>query len=80
MALPCSASAIDHDLNRIGLQVRQRKKYDESLQRQFGKALDRKAELVKQDVESSVDDKLRRKCREEVDRELPTKSFYIPPE
>ncbi len=77
--LLASYMILDHDLNTIGIEIQQRRKYDAPLRRQFARALQRKAELVKQDVESFINERLRRRCYEEVIRELPAESFYIPP-
>lgn len=71
---------LDHDLNTICIEIKHRKTYDDSLHKQFLRALDRKAELVKQDTASSVDERLRIRCRVAVEQELPADSFYIPPD
>ena len=71
---------LDFDLSRIRLEINHRKKYDESLYKQFLKALDRKAELMKQDVASITDQNVLEDCQKAVERELPADSFYIPQE
>jgi hypothetical protein len=78
--LLASYMILDHDLNAIGLDIKIRSAFDESLRRQFKRALERKAELVKKDPGSPINERLRRSCYKEVLRELPTDSFYIPPE
>ena len=78
--LLASYHILDFDLNRIRIEIERRKKYEEPLAKQFLKALERKRELVKKDVESSIDDKLRVVCRKKVDREMPPESFYVPPD
>jgi hypothetical protein len=78
--LLASYMILDHDLNTIGLEIQFSKKYDEALRGQFARALERKSELVKKDIDSSVNERLRRRCYNEVLRELPADSFYIPPE
>lgn len=70
---------LDNDLSTIRIEIQQKKKYDDALQRQFLSALQRKAELVKKDADS-VNENLRRRCYNEVLRELPTESFYVPPD
>jgi hypothetical protein len=78
--LLASYMILDHDLNTIRIEIQFRQKYDETLKRQFTRALQRKAELVQKDTASSVNERLRQCCYEEVLKELPTNSFYIPPE
>ena len=78
--LLASYMILDHDLNTIVSEIQFKKKYDEALRQQFVRALERKAELVKKDTDSSVNERLRRRCTNEVLRELPSDSFYIPPE
>ncbi len=78
--LLASYHILDHDLNTICIEIKHEKKYDDGLYKQFLRALDRKAELVKQDAASGVDERLRIRCREAVEQELPADSFYIPPD
>jgi hypothetical protein len=78
--LLASYHILDHDLNNIGIEIKHRKKYDDSLYKQFLRALERKAELMKQDTGSSIDERLRIRCRKAVEQELPEDSFYIPPD
>jgi hypothetical protein len=78
--LLASYMILDHDLNTIRGEIQFKGKYDDALKRQFLRALERKAELVKKDTGSGVNERLRHRCFEEVLRELPSESFYIPPE
>jgi hypothetical protein len=78
--LLASYMILDHDLNTIRTEIQFRHKYDEMLKSQFTRALQRKAELLQKDTASSINERLRNYCYEEVLRELPTNSFYIPPE
>ncbi len=78
--LLASYMILDHDLNMMRMEIRFRRAYDKTLRSQFVRALERKAELVKKDTGSSISERLRRRCYNEVLRELPTDSFYIPPE
>ncbi len=78
--LLASYMILDHDLNTIRFEIRFRRAFDHGLRRQFTRALERKAELVKKDTASPVSEGLRRCCYNEVLLELPADSFYIPPE
>jgi hypothetical protein len=71
---------LDHDLNAIGIAVQQKRKFDKSARNRLARALQRKSELVGKDAESSVNERLRRRCYDEVLRELPSEAFYIPRE
>jgi hypothetical protein len=77
--LLASYMILDHDLNTIRVEIEFQKKYDEPLKGQFTRALQRKAELVQKDTGSTVSERLRRRCYSEVLRELPSKSFFVPP-
>lgn len=67
-----------HDLTCIRYEIKQKQKYDNALYKDFSKAMNRKAELLKTSVQSRIRQSLRRKCEELVLQELPDTSFYIP--
>lgn len=69
---------LEHDLRKIEISIKQRRVYDEELRVRFAAALDRMDELASKNDENHVDRKLKRRCQEEVARELPASSFYIP--
>ena len=69
---------LDHDLNCIRMEIRHKQKYDNALHKDFLDTMERKAELVKANIQTQVKLSLRIKCEELVLRELPTDSFYIP--
>ena len=70
--------ALEHDLYEITEMVIQEKKYDKKLQTRFLEALTRKGVLVKKEPDSKENKKLKRKCEDEVKRELPPSYFYVP--
>lgn len=71
---------LEHDLHEIKEMVFQKHKYDSKIKEDFRKALRRKGLLVSKDPDSKEDKMLKRKCIEEVKRELPVESFYVPEE
>ena len=73
-----SYSVLDHDLHFICMEIKHRQKYDNQLHKDFVEAMDRKVELVKAIAQSEVKESLRRKCEEQVMKELPTSFFFIP--
>ena len=72
--------ALEHDLNEITEMVAQKKKYDNKLQAEFGKAIRRKGVLVSKGPDSKENKRLKRRCEVEVKRELPPEYFYVPEE
>jgi hypothetical protein len=71
---------LEHDLRCIAIEVQHRQRYDEELRKELMKVLRRKAELIKKDDGESFDKTCQQKFEEEVDREMPADSFYIPPQ
>ncbi len=69
---------IDHELRKLEVAVRQAGAYGPALQQQFAAVLERKSELVLKEGTDPIDDKLRRHCREQVDKELPQSHFFVP--
>lgn len=69
---------LEYDLLEIKTLVEQRKKYDQALQSELKKALQREKTLVAKTPETRENKKLKRECEEEVLRELPADRFFIP--
>lgn len=72
--------ALEHDLFKIKELVVQRQAYDQGLQSDFQKALDRKGTLVSRDPEVATKKKLKQRLTEEVKKELPAAAFFVPEE
>ena len=70
--------ALDFDLERLTISIRERKAYDDELKKQFAVALEKKGRLMQADKESEPDEALLNECYEKVLRELPEDSFYVP--
>ena len=71
---------LEHDLSVLCIEITKRKTYDDAIHSDFLKALQRKAELVQEDCGSAINQKIRRKCQDEVLAELPIDYFYVPEE
>ncbi|HYN82292.1 MAG TPA: hypothetical protein VES88_12375 [Gemmatimonadaceae bacterium] len=73
--------AVEYDLKKIEVAIRQRRKFEPDLREMFVATLDRMAEIAKEkNGEFRVREKLRKKCRLEVEKELPASRFFIPEE
>lgn len=72
--------ALDHDLQRLSIEIRQNQKYDKQMQRKFYNLLDKKKELITSSTVETSNEKLLSQCEQEVLCELPVDSFYIPEE
>lgn len=71
--------AVEYDLKKIEVAIRQRKKFEPDLLELFAAVLDRMAAVAKQTGgEYRIHEKLRTKCRLEVAKELPGNRFFIP--
>jgi hypothetical protein len=69
---------LDFDLMDIKAMVEQRGKYDSSLQSDFRRALQRERILVGKTPEARENVGVKRRCQDEVNRELPAECFYVP--
>ncbi len=68
----------DHELIVIREMISQKLVYDQVLMDEYSKALQLKGSLVVKDPESKQDSGLIEKLMNEVNKELPVSSFYIP--
>jgi hypothetical protein len=72
--------SLDYDIQNIIWLINQRQGYDAKLQEKFLKAMEKKGQLVRIVEDTRVDEKLRKKCFNQVLQELPMSSFFIPKE
>lgn len=72
--------ALDHDFNKLKIKISQNKKYDKPLKEEFNTLLEKEGNIISKYTDESIDDELRKKCTEQVKKELPADSFYIPEE
>lgn len=72
--------ALDHDLTRLTINVKHERAFSEHSKQQFREALARRGVLVGGQLEFRERKRLKRRCEEEVMRELPAQSLYVPQE
>jgi hypothetical protein len=71
---------LEYDLMEIKTLIEQKGKYDQTLQSEFKKAIQREKTLVAKTPDAREDKKVKRTCEEEVRRELPAEEFFVPEE
>ena len=69
---------LEHDLAEIKGSIEQKQKYDPALQAEFKKVAEREKVLVAKNPETRESKRIKKRCEEEVRRELPVDGFYIP--
>ncbi len=72
--------ALDHDFNKLKIRISQNNIYDKPLREEFSTLLEKKGNIISKYNDESIDEELRKKCTEQVKKELPVDSFYIPKE
>jgi len=78
--LLASYQILEHDLYCVTLGVQERKSYDDQAIKEFHSALARKREILGQADGSNASPRTIKRCQDEVNRELPSSQFYIPPD
>lgn len=71
---------LEYDLREIRSMIEQKKKYDQPLQAEFRRALQREKTLVAQNPETRECARVKRKCEQEVIDQFPPDSFFVPEE
>ncbi len=69
---------LEYDLMELKILIEQKGRYDQAMQTEFKKALQREKTLVVKNPESRESQKIKQICEAEVRRELPPNSFFIP--
>ena len=72
--------SLEIDLYKIIILIKEKMCYDTIIQDKFLESLDKIKDIIQKDKEVKVNEKLREKFFEEVNRELPNEFFYIPQE
>ena len=73
-----SYAMLDYKLQLLITEITQYKKYDDPLRDRFLKLKESEGSIISKSPPESTDNKLIRECYEQVNRELPVDSFYIP--
>jgi len=71
---------LEYDLREIALLVEQKKKYDQPLQTEFKKAIQREKALIAKNTETRENARVKRKCEQEVRDQFPPENFFVPKE
>ncbi len=71
---------LDDGLQQLILAINAYGKYDDEMRNSFLTLMKTKTTIIKEEPTEGVDEKLRRLCFEQVKRELPSDSFFIPEE
>jgi len=69
---------LDHEFHKIKIKIEQYKEYGKQLRDEFMTLVDMKGNIARREPNQSIDQKLRRECRQQVNNELPSNAFYIP--
>ena len=72
-------AALEHDLDKLSVQIRHKENYDDQLKKRFLELIDKKGKLIAIKDRNKIDPVLKKSCATEIETELPAKSFYIPP-
>lgn len=71
---------IELDLETLTRKIADAKKYDQALENKFQDIMDRRQNIILSYVDPTVDEILRKKCNDEVNKELPAERFFDPEE
>lgn len=71
---------LEYDLMEIKTTIEQKRKYDQGLQAELKKAIHREKALIAKNPETRDSKRVKRMCEDEVRRQLPPGSFFIPEE
>jgi len=69
---------LDDELHKLCILVTQCRKYDSELQNRFLSLMEKKSDISKRETAEAIDEKLRKKCFDRVNQELPCDKFFVP--
>src|SRR5262249_39692525 len=69
---------LEYDLMELKSLIEQKQQYDQAMQLELRKALQREKALVAKNPEPRESERVRRICQAEVLRELPPEAFFVP--
>jgi hypothetical protein len=72
--------SLSHDVQFLTIMIKQEQRYDRAMQQRFYELLDKKKELLTSSKIETDNKRLLSLCEQEVLKELPVESFYIPEE
>jgi hypothetical protein len=71
---------LEDGLQQLTLSISQYRKYDDEMRNSFFTLMKTKTTIIQKEPSESIDERLRRRCFEQVNQELPLDSFFIPKE
>lgn len=71
---------LDYGLRKLTVQISQYMKYNDEMRNRFLSLMDTKAVIVQAEPLESIDERLRRRCFDQVNKELPSENFFVPGE
>jgi hypothetical protein len=71
---------LDFDLTEIKRLIEERGKYDQTLQAELRKVVQREKLLIDKIPERRESQRIRKQCEDEVSRELPKEKLFVPPD
>jgi len=69
---------LEHDVMKITILINQSMRYEKIHRSKLLEAIDRKGKLIQQSPEIKFNEKLMKKCRIKIEKELPAEDFFIP--
>jgi hypothetical protein len=70
--------SLDDGFQNLTTFVKERKIYDEEMQRSFHILMDSKSKIIQKEPKEAINQKLRRECFNQVNTELPANNFFVP--
>jgi len=71
---------LDDGLQQLVLSISQYRKYDDEMRNSFFTLMKTRTTIIQKEPTEGVDDRLRNKCFEQVNKELPPDNFFVPEE
>lgn len=69
-----------NDLNILVILTKQRKSYDNEIRNRFISIMEAKKSIIRKEPAEGINEKLRERCYNQVNKELPSGYFFIPEE
>ena len=71
---------LDDGLRQLTILVSQYGKYDDEMRHRFLTLMQTKTTIIQRELPENIDEKLRRRCFQQVNQELPSDNFFVPEE
>ncbi len=71
---------LDHGLHQLTISSQETGKYDDEMRHRFRSLMETKSAIVESEPTETIDEKLREKCFQQVNQELPADNLFIPEE